>query len=432
MSLLKRRPAVVLALIILAAIGVRLAFWFLVVGLDTPGWGDEPDYHRLATEISEGRGFLNPLGEPTAARPPLYPIVLGGLYALTGPDPDAGRALQVALGAVVVLLIYFLARRLFSAEVALVAAGLAALNPGLIYVSALLMTENLYVVLLLLFLLVMVGEWKDPSRSASGFALAGVLAGLCSLTRPTAFTVALLMSGVALVLARDSLGIRLRKVAVFMLVAVALVLPWSVRNYTQMGHWIAFTTHGGVTFYESNNNLNYEVPEFRGIVVLPRRAVPDWDKLRDLPELEQDRLGWKMGLDFIREHPGRFARMAWWKFARFWRVGSGLHFPGAEGLAAADGGFIARTVSRVDVFALYWILVLPLFLLGVVTTAKSYRWLLPLYTVVAAHVLLALVFHGSLRARMPIEPIISILAAAAIVWIASAVARRRADGGIHA
>jgi hypothetical protein len=124
--------------------------------------------------------------------------------------------------------------------------------------------------------------------------------------------------------------------------------------------------------------------------------------------------------------------MAWWKFARFWRVGSGLDFPGAEGLIESDGGFVARMASRVDVFALYWIPVLPLFVLGLIKTVKSYRGLLPLYTVVAAHVLLSLVFHGSLRARMPIEPIISILAAAAITWIASAAARRRADGGCHA
>jgi hypothetical protein len=200
-----------------------------------------------------------------------------------------------------------------------------------------------------------------------------------------------------------------------------------------MGDWVTFTTHGGITFYESNNMLNYEVPEFRGIVVLPRRAVPGWDEIRDLPEVEHDRRAWKMGFDFIRGHPKEFASMAWWKFARFWRVGSGLDFPGAEGLIESDGGFVARMASRVDVFALYWIPVLPLFVLGLIRTAKkSYRGLLPLYTVAAAHVLLALVFHGSLRARMPIEPIISILAAAAITWIPSAAARRRAGGGSHA
>ena len=429
MSLAERRHRVTLTVILVVAVLVRLGFWFAVVGFDTTGWGDEPDYHAHAIDISEGRGFLNSLGEVTAARPPLYPILLGGLYSIVGPDPDAGRALQVALGGVIVLLVFALARRLFSTRVALMAAALAAVNPGLVYLSALLMTENLYVILLLLLMLVLVREWKRPTGSVAGFAVAGLLAGLCSLTRPTAFTVALLLSGVTLVFAREGFGTRLRKVVVFMLVTVALVLPWSVRNYIQMGGWVTFTTHGGITFYESNNILNYEVPEFRGIVVLPRRAVPDWDKIRDLPEVEHDRRAWKMGIEFIRGHPGEFSRMAWWKFARFWRVRSGLNLAGAAGFEERGDSVMARLASRVDIFALYWIPVLPLFVLGLLTTWRHYRKLLPLYVVVATHVLLSLIFHGSLRARMPIEPIITILAAAAIAWIAAAVSRYRAVGG---
>ena len=427
-SFMERKPRAVLIVILLVAIVVRLGFWVAVAGFDGTGGGDEPDYHRMATAISEGRGFINPLGEPTAARPPLYPAVLGGLYAITGPDPDTGRAFQVALGVLIVFLVYVLARRLFSTNVALLAAGLAAVNPGLVYVSGLLMTENLYVVLLLLLLIVMVGEWKSPARTPSGFAVAGLLAGLCSLARPTAFTIALLLSGLTLVLARENLSSRLKKVTVFMLVTVALLVPWSVRNYVQMGDWVTFTTHGGITFYESNNMLNYEVPEFRGIVVIPRRAVPNWDQLADLPEVEYDRRAWEMGFDFIREHPGHFARMAWWKFVRFWRVRSGLDAVSAVGLDSSGGGFVARVVSQADVFALYWILVLPLFVFGLFTTGRYYRRLLPLYAVVATHVLLSLIFHGSLRARMPIEPIITILAAAAIAWIAAATARHRAVG----
>ena len=428
-SFIERKPKVVLTIILLVAVVVRLGFWFAVVGFDTAGGGDAPDYHRLARVLSEGGGFVNALGEPTATRPPLYPALLACLYTITGPDPDAGRVLQVALGVLIVFLVYALARRLFSRKVALLAAGLAAVNPGLIYLSALLMTENLYVILLLLLLIVMVGEWKNPAKTPSAFAVAGLLAGLCSLARPTAFTVALLLSGVTLVLARESLSSRLKKVVVFMLVTVAIVVPWSVRNYVQLGDWVTFTTHGGITFYESNNMLNYEVPEFRGIVVQPRPAVPNWDQLADLPEAEYDRKAWEMGIDFIREHPGHSARMAWWKFVRFWRVRTGLDITGAAGLERSSAGFAARMVSSVDIFALYWIPVLSLFVLGILTTLRFYRRLLPLYTVVVAHVLLALIFHGSLRGRMPIEPIITILAAAGIAWIAAAAARHRAVGG---
>jgi len=429
MLMAERRPRVTLTVILLIAVIVRLGFWFAVVGFDTTGWGDEPDYHAHALDISEGRGFLSPRGEVTAYRPPLYPIVLSGLYRITGPDPDAARAFQVLLGGIIVLLVYVLARQLFSTRVGLVAAALAAVNPGLVYLSALIMTENLYVILLLLMLMLLVREWRSPSASVKNFAFAGVIAGLCSLTRPTAFTAAILLAGVTLLFARERFGIRLKQAVTFMLVTVALVMPWSIRNYIQMGEWVTFTTHGGITFYESNNMLNYEVPEFRGIVVLPRRAVPDWDKICDLPEVEHDRRSWKMGIDFIREHPREFSRMAWWKFARFWRVRSGLNLAGAAGIEGSEGSALARLASRVDVFTLYWIPVLSLFVLGLLTTARYYRRLMPLYAVLAAHVLLAMLFHGSLRARMPIEPIISILAAAAAVAVVMSAGRRAAGEG---
>ena len=133
--------------LVVGAIVLRLAFWFVVVGFDSTGGGDEPDYHRLASTVAAGQGLLSPEGQPTAARPPLYPMFLGGLYRLTGSDPDAGRALQVGLGALVVFLVYAVGET----------AALGGRGTGrrghwrpsirsLIYVSALLLTENLYIV----------------------------------------------------------------------------------------------------------------------------------------------------------------------------------------------------------------------------------------------------------------------------------------------
>jgi 4-amino-4-deoxy-L-arabinose transferase-like glycosyltransferase len=445
-GLLHRRSRAFLLLILLLALVARLGFWFVVVGFDTTGGGDEPDYHRLASSLAAGEGLTSPLGEPTAARPPLYPILLGALYKLTGPDPDVGRALQVLLGVVIVLLVHQLALRFFSPTTALLAAALAAVNPGLVYMSALLMSENLYVILLLLTLIVLAPEFRRSEerermgRPTARMATAGLLVGLASLARPTGFVIAIILAGAMLFFAIESAGRRLRKAAVFMALAVAVVAPWSVRNYVQLGDFVTFTTHGGITFYESNNILNYEVPEFRGIVVLPRKAVPEWDKLKDLPETEYDETAWKMGMDFVRTHPRQFATMAWWKFARFWRVRSGLGIEGAAGPAGAAGGAAvgpggsgggpgggapASLLSRVDVFALYWIPVLPLFVLGLIVTARRFREFLPVYSVVLAHVLTALVFHGSLRARMPIEPVISLFAAGAFTWIVTRIAGRR-------
>lgn len=403
------------------AVVVRLLFWFAVVGFDTAGGGDEPDYHRMAADLSEGRGFITKRGDPTAERPPLYPALLAPIYSITGPDPDAARAVQTCLGALIVLLVYVLAARLFSKRTALLAAALAAVNPSMIYLSALIMTENLYVVMLLLILLLTTGRRTEAPVPIANYAVAGVIAGLSSLTRPTGFAVALAVATGALLFGGTRPKTRAARAAVFLAMTIAVIAPWTARNYVSLERVVLFTSHGGITFYESNNMLNYEVPEFRGIVVLPRSAVPRWDEIHALPEAESDRLAWRLGLEFIRDHPREFSKMAWWKFARFWRFESGLSLAGAVGVS--EGGTVGSLVSGVDALALYWILVVPLFCLGLALTARSWRRLVPVYAVVAAHVLLALAFHGSLRARAPIEPVMAVMAAGAAAWLVALVRR---------
>jgi 4-amino-4-deoxy-L-arabinose transferase-like glycosyltransferase len=418
------RLSTALAVVLITALVVRLVFWVAVVGFDTTGWGDEPDYHTIASSIAAGEGFRGLEGVPTATRPPLYPIALGGLYSLTGPNTDAGRALQVALGVLIVLFVYLLAARLFSKKVALIAAGLAAVNPGLVYLSALLMTENLYILLLLGLFLVVLEDLTSGRVSYVRFAAGGVLAGLTALARPTAFVFALAVPALALAGERENVRRRVRASALFIVLALLVIAPWPIRNQAALGEWVTFTTHGGITFYESNNRLVNDVPAFRGSVVLPRTAVPRWDELADLDEVELDRQAWAMGWEFVRENPELLPRMAGWKFARFWRFDSGLRLqPTTDAVAGPQG--IASLATSIDLGLVYWAIVIPFFLLGLVATFRLRRDLVLLYAVIVVHTLLAVAFHGSIRARAPVEPVITIFAAAAAVWAVEAHKKRR-------
>ncbi len=403
-----------MAAVLVVAVLLRLVFWIAVVGFDSTGGGDEPDYHRLAASVAAGQGLLGPEGEPTARRPPLYPIVLGGLYALTGPDPDAGRALQVGLGALIVFLVYALTRRILSEPAAVLAAALTAVNPSLVYVSALLLTENLYIVLLLLVLLLLVRAYECRPQPLSRFALAGVLTGLSALTRPTGTAFAGVAVVTTLLFLRAAFLRRLAAVLVFALAVAGVLAPWAARNHAVLGAWVATTTHGGITFYESNNELIPENPEFRGTVVLPRTAVPGWDSLENMGEVDLDREAWRKGIEFARENPDLLPRMALWKLERFWRIRSGLEF-GTTG-AGGSGGLL-RLAAHPDVVSVYWMAVIPLFVLGLIVTLRRWRRLLLAYAVIVAHVLTAIVIHGSLRARTPVEPVMATFAAGATVWL---------------
>ena len=418
-----RRQTLLLGIILVLALLLRLGFWFGVVGFDSKGWGDEPDYHRLAASVAAGEGLTSPLGEPTAARPPLYPIVLGGIYSLLGDDPDVARAFQVVLGVVAVLLVYVLMLRLATPGGALLAAFLAALNPALIYMSGLIMSENLYILAILGVLLLLVRDARSRQEPGSirRYALTGALCGAAYLARPQMLFFAAFVGLAALGLRRLSWRGRIARIVVLTAAAAVVVSPWIARNYRHFDALVPSTTHGGITFYESNNELIPTDPEFRGIVVIPRKAVPEWEELKDLPEVEYNREAFAKGFEFVRTHPALSLRMAWWKFLRFWRFDAGIEMPErflVKLPGGADGG-VATFLRRVDLGAVYWWVVIPLFLVGLCASWKARKRYVLLYGVIISHTVVSLVFHGSIRARSPVEPVIVTLAAVGIGWLRS-------------
>jgi 4-amino-4-deoxy-L-arabinose transferase-like glycosyltransferase len=179
-----------LALLVAFALGARVLFCLEVVGLHAPLRGDEVDYDRLAVSLDSGKGFVSDSGSPTASRPPLYPLLLAGIYRLAGQRPEAGRVAQIVLSTVIVLLVYALSKRFSSERVALSATALAALSPPLVFMSSYLLVENLYIALVLSFLILFSRGVERPA-SIAGCFIGGVVLGLSSLARPNALPVAL-------------------------------------------------------------------------------------------------------------------------------------------------------------------------------------------------------------------------------------------------
>ena len=88
--------------------------------------------------------------------------------------------------------------------------------------------------------------------SASGsqrlFTLSGLLAGLALLFRPNLlfFPAVLVVADAVL---RRRRGWRFEQSAAFLLAAVAVWLPWPIRNYTLTDRFIPATTHGGIQLW---------------------------------------------------------------------------------------------------------------------------------------------------------------------------------------
>ena len=180
-----------------AALVVRAVFWLLLAAEPQRAYvgGDGRDYMGLAANLlAEGRLTLHsalPL-QADYSRPPLYPGFLACIRAVSGPihlAPEiAVGAVQCALSVWTCLLAYRLARRIWPAArtgCALAAAWLA-LDPSVAVFGCLVMTETLFMVLWIAAAACLdeaFGRGERGTRLAHWLA-ACLLLALAALTRP--------------------------------------------------------------------------------------------------------------------------------------------------------------------------------------------------------------------------------------------------------
>lgn len=249
-----------------AALVVRLAFAF-GYWVDKPLNHDEQEYLQLGRNLAAGQGFTyDPpaVGEPEPerfGRAPLYPVFVS-LVARVSSPAVLGPALKVAqsvVGTLAVWLIALVARRAAGDRAGEVAAWIAALYPPLAWLPAFVLSETLYVALAMANVLVLGRLVDGPADrvrrdgsppTLARLAAAGVLGGLAALTRP-AHIFFLLVTGLWLVATR-----RLLWALVLAAGALAVVAPWTARNYVMYGRPVLIASEGGVTFWTGNHPLS--------------------------------------------------------------------------------------------------------------------------------------------------------------------------------
>ncbi|MEY2461710.1 MAG: hypothetical protein QOG30_3540 [Acidimicrobiaceae bacterium] len=409
---LQRAPfGQVLAGISAAGLGIRLAYVatfssHLQVGLDSV-W-----YQLMSGSIASNTGFVDPVklighGEsvPTAFRPPLYPLFLAGV-AKTG--FDSGRAFQYAgcaLGVVTVVLIGFLGRRVGGDSVGLCAAALAAVYPTFLAVDAAVMSESVYLPLVVGCLVAVYRAIDRPS--VWRWALVGLLSGASILTRSDgAVLLLVLVVPSALFGVRDTWRRRALFAVASVTVAALVVAPWVIRNQQRLGVATVTTLQTGTALAGSNCPATY-YSEIIGSWSLECSDRPDRDTVSEVAynnELQRD------GLSYIRHHAGRLVVVVPVRILRQWSLYAPLD---AAGYEAAEGRNYSWQV-------LSWIAYLPVAALagyGLVLLRRRRAQILPLVGVIVTVTLTAAVIYGQQRLRVSVEPVLVVAAAVAIVHV---------------
>jgi 4-amino-4-deoxy-L-arabinose transferase-like glycosyltransferase len=399
------RVALVLGLL------VRLGVFWHTSALG-PEIDDEKHYVQLANNILDGNGFAWGPGRPTSIRPPLYPALVASVFAIAGRGSfQAVRLLQIALSLVTVALLVELGRRVFSISVGRYAAAIFFLYPSLIFFNFTILTETLFTMLLVLFLLLSVMLIDTPRVLTA--VLCGATLGLAALTRSVLWPVPLIFCPLVALLLRAPMRIRLALPAAVFAGYALIVAPWAIRNTKLQSVVTIVDTMGGLNLRMGN----YEyTPDDRMWDAVGLSGEKNWSYplAQEFPgqvltEGQKDKWAQRKAIEYMRANPGTTAHRSLIKFADFW----GLEREYAAGVQQGlyhPPRWIGTLVSSLIVIAY----------LGVILTGAAGLWLaapqarrhvlllVPIVAITAVHT----VVYGHSRYHLPLMPVFALYAAA--------------------
>jgi 4-amino-4-deoxy-L-arabinose transferase-like glycosyltransferase len=384
--------------IVAAGVAIRVVYTLVEAPWPPPGLDDEFYFSALPKLLADGHGFIAPFKQffdhvsvATAEHPPLYSVLLAGPALLGLDSPDSQRLAGAVFGAVTILALGLLGRRLAGERAGLIAAGLGAVYPTLIAADGALMSETLYGALVALALL---AAYRLLDVPGVGRALVlGAVTALAALTRGEAL---LLLPLVLIPLVwRRREGWRPALVAV--LAFIVVLAPWTARNWIVFDRPVAIATNSGTAVAGANCAVTYAAGDHLGGWYPPCiKEHPGKNEAEHHAEALRD------GARYAGDHLGRVPVVL---AARLGRVAS-VYKP----FAIPEG----RSVRVQKLGVLMFFVLVPLAAGGWIFLRRRGvpTWILLTPFIIVA--VTALTTYGNLRFREPAEISLVLLAAVAL------------------
>ncbi|HEV2116897.1 MAG TPA: glycosyltransferase family 39 protein [Terriglobales bacterium] len=384
-------------LIFFAAFAMRLAMMaHLLAGFGASTFYLHNEVAHIASALVAGAGYSSPWGTaqiaPTAQQPPVYPLLLAGVFRIFGvyTRTSAVVALTInaaAAAATAALLPYLAGRCLGERRDGVLAGWIMALWPYEAILSLQLWNQALAGLTLVVFVGMLVAVARSQHQRA-WFGL-GCFAGAAVLLNS-----ALILPFVCAFVAKT----RLTRGALLVLAGFLLLLtPWTVRNWMVFGRIIPLRDNFGFEVWVGNHQgLPLRHPmAYRGALPEADLRRANWNELVFLNQKTEE------VKQYIKARPWDYVRRCAWRVLEFWMTPE----PG------------------------YWLLVSLLSWVGALLAwrrEKSFALIIATFPVVYY------VTHVWPNYRYPIEPLLILMATYAVVKAALSVremhARRYAQG----
>lgn len=387
--------------------------------------GDQNSYWKFAQAV-----FADPssLFTDIGFRPPLYPLFLSLVIALSGGGEPfiVVFVIQSFIGALSVVLIYLIALDVFDRSVAVASSLWAAVYPLYLYYCGLVLGETVVTFLFLLFLYILFLHFREQRNGP--MALAGLVYAMLIHADPRfLFHLPFILLYLLVGFKKPSRAVEV--FGLFLMVVLVCSIPWAVRNYmvypdrfvlinkTTLDRWakrtVLNTGHGDRTRHGYKLPKNAEefeaekeraIEEFRerdsGAAHSKRAHMPMYKSIASDGEVNAFNEGVRPSFSLIGLYTHHF--IEFWRFARFspaYNPSPDLRF---EPVWASRRNFLGVLFSGL----LYPFLVAGIFF--ALRERLALTWVAAL--ILFVHTVLHVVVHARERYRMPVEGIVFMFA----------------------
>ncbi|MBT3232801.1 MAG: tetratricopeptide repeat protein [Calditrichaeota bacterium] len=395
---------------ILIALIVRIIYWIQV---SDQAWfqspGTDPEFYlRWANAILTGHGndFI------PFPRGPLYAYILSGIQAVFGTWWIYPRLLNLLADLITTWLIFKLATRLGDRTTGLIASLLFAFSGAAVYFTGEVLMTSLATVLATSLLYSLLKVWEHPSFLFA--SLSGVFLALITLLRPNFILLIPLSLGIlalSLYKAKTSNLKSSKVLLVHSLIILAIFSPVLIANWNSSGKLIPVASQGGVNFYIGNaRGASGWASELPGAGAawseVDARRIASKHAGRSLNDPEASNQFWKMGLEEISADPVSWVKLLAKKsllFLNSREIGNNRPL-----LLPVKSSTMIKLLMYNSMGALF-----PICLIGLM-----YSWKRPEIRIMSLYLMLfsfsILIFFTNTRYRIPILPVVLIIAAIGI------------------
>jgi 4-amino-4-deoxy-L-arabinose transferase-like glycosyltransferase len=428
MRLALRKAATSLLLIVVVAVGARLAFaWDQARKIPHAALATAPfeqETGSIARSIATGGGFSNPFGRPTgptAWLTPVYPLLVVAAFKIFGVFTVRSFFflvfLNILFSAAACVPIFCAGKRVAGIGVAAGAAWLWALFPNAIMIPFEWIWDTSLAALLAATLL-----WATLALAGSkrlrDWCAYGLLWGFTLMTNPSLGSLLPFLLGWAVYRVwsmRDSGSRDWRWISgptMALGLAILCCVPWTVRNFMVFNHFVPLRSNFPLELYIGNNeNYDDKYVRFPGPITKDRETVR-YFRMGETAFMQEEM---RKATDFIRTHPRVELIVTGERFVAFW---GGISHPFHK-FVVTDSWLVRGVILSAILSGLGA-------LSGIVVLVWRHSvYAFPLSVCPMIFPFLYYVTHTSLRYRHPLDPIVLLLAAIAVGAFVQLLLRQR-------